>query len=88
MSRGFASGGIVGENMYKGVDYLMSEMTGNEGGIADVPDTTKVQTLYQAMDTNGFNSRNVRDDIPSIQEGEIVVPADVVNYHGVNYLRN
>ena len=32
----------------------------------------------------GSTAENVRDDIPSmLSEGEIVVPADVVNYHGV-----
>ena len=32
----------------------------------------------------GSTAENVRDDIPTmLSEGEIVVPADVVNYHGV-----
>lgn len=32
----------------------------------------------------GSNAENVRDDIPAnLSEGEIVIPADVVNFHGV-----
>ena len=37
ISRGFASGGIVGENMYKGMDdYLMSEMHVTVSKMAEV----------------------------------------------------
>ena len=87
MSRSFAAGGIVGENMYKGMDdYLMSEMTGmSAGGMADVPDNTiGIDPVSGNEIPMGSTAENVRDDIPSmLSEGEIVVPADVVNYHGV-----
>ena len=103
---GFASGGIVGENMYKGMDdYLMSEMDndGQQGvdlnatGMArggmmseDIPDNT---IGYDPVSGNeiplGSTAENVRDDIPSmLSEGEIVVPADVVNYYGVKFFED
>ena len=67
----------------------------NEGGIAmeeqmamnfgDVPDNTIGQDPVSGNDIPlGATAENVRDDIPSnLSEGEIVVPADVVNFHGV-----
>ena len=67
----------------------------NEGGIAmeeqmamnfgDVPDNTIGQDPVSGNDIPlGASAENVRDDIPAnLSEGEIVVPADVVNFHGV-----
>ena len=67
----------------------------NEGGMAieeqmemnfgDVPDNTIGQDPVSGNDIPmGSTAENVRDDIPAmLSEGEIVVPADVVNYHGV-----
>ena len=95
---GFASGGIVGDNMYKGMDdYLMSEMEVGmaKGGTVeeqmsmnfgeDVPDNTVgVDPVSGNEIPLGSTAENVRDDIPAnLSEGEIVVPADVVNFHGV-----
>lgn len=106
---GFASGGIVGENMYKGMDdYLMSEMANDgqqevdlnatnmaRGGVMGeaeqmemnfgVPDNTIGQDPVSGNPIPiGATAENVRDDIPAqLSEGEIVVPADVVNYWGV-----
>ena len=56
-----------------------------EGGIADVPDTTVgIDPVSGNEIPMGSTAENVRDDIPAnLSEGEIVVPADVVNYHGV-----
>lgn len=67
----------------------------NEGGMAmeeqmamnfgDVPDNTIGQDPVSGNDIPlGSTAENVRDDIPTmLSEGEIVVPADVVNFHGV-----
>tara|TARA_R100001443_G_scaffold109694_1_gene121167 strand:- start:29 stop:3835 length:3807 start_codon:yes stop_codon:yes gene_type:complete len=67
----------------------------NEGGIAmeeqmamnfgDVPDNTIGIDPVSGNDIPmGSTAENVRDDIPAmLSEGEIVIPADVVNYHGV-----
>jgi hypothetical protein len=93
---GFASGGIVGDNMYKGMDdYLMSEMDVGmaKGGLpeqmamnfGDVPDNTiGVDPVSGNEIPMGSTAENVRDDIPAnLSEGEIVMAADVVNFHGV-----
>ena len=67
----------------------------SEGGMAieeqmamnfgDVPDNTIGQDPVSGNDIPmGSTAENVRDDIPAmLSEGEIVIPADVVNYHGV-----
>ena len=67
----------------------------SEGGMAmeeqmamnfgDVPDNTVGQDPVSGNDIPlGSTAENVRDDIPAmLSEGEIVIPADVVNYHGV-----
>ena len=67
----------------------------NEGGMAmeeqmamnfgDVPDNTiGVDPVSGNEIPLGATAENVRDDIPAnLSEGEIVVPTDVVNYHGV-----
>ena len=67
----------------------------SEGGMAleeqmamnfgDVPDNTIGQDPVSGNDIPlGSTAENVRDDIPAnLSEGEIVVPADVVNFHGV-----
>ena len=54
----------------------------NLGGI---PDNTIGQDPVSGNDIPlGSTAENVRDDIPAnLSEGEIVVPADVVNFHGV-----
>jgi len=50
-----------------------------------VPDNTIGQDPVSGNDIPmGSTAENVRDDIPTmLSEGEIVVPADVVNFHGV-----
>ena len=67
----------------------------NEGGMAiedqmemnfgDVPDNTiGIDPVSGNEIPLGSTAENVRDDIPSyLSEGEIVVPADVVRFHGV-----
>ena len=67
----------------------------NEGGMAmeeqmamnfgDVPDNTIGVDPVSGNDIPiGSTAENVRDDVPAmLSEGEIVVPADVVNFHGV-----
>ena len=67
----------------------------NKGGIAmkeqmemnfgDVPDNTIGVDPVSGNDIPlGSTAENVRDDIPAnLSEGEIVVAADVVNFHGV-----
>ena len=69
----------------------------NEGGMAmekqmemnfslgGIPDNTIGQDPVSGNDIPlGSTAENVRDDIPAnLSEGEIVVPADVVNFHGV-----
>ena len=67
----------------------------NEGGIAmekqmemnfgEVPDNTVGVDPVSGNDIPmGATAANVRDDVPAfLSEGEIVVPADVVNFHGV-----
>ena len=61
---------------------LEEQMAMNFG---DVPDNTIGQDPVSGNDIPlGSTAENVRDDIPTnLSEGEIVVPADVVNYHGV-----
>ena len=68
---GYSKGGTVEE-----------QMSMNFG---DVPDNTIGQDPVSGNDIPmGSTAENVRDDIPSmLSEGEIVVPADVVNFHGV-----
>ncbi len=69
---GFSEGGMA----------LEEQMAMNFG---DVPDNTIGQDPVSGNDIPlGSTAENVRDDIPSmLSEGEIVVPADVVNFHGV-----
>ena len=61
---------------------LEEQMSMNFG---DVPDNTIGQDPVSGNDIPlGSTAENVRDDIPAnLSEGEIVVPADVVNFHGV-----
>ena len=61
---------------------LEEQMAMNFG---DVPDNTVGQDPVSGNDIPlGSTAENVRDDIPTnLSEGEIVVPADVVNFHGV-----
>ena len=51
----------------------------------DVPDNTiGIDPVSGNEIPMGSTAENVRDDIPAnLSEGEIVVPADVVNFHGV-----
>ena len=61
---------------------LEEQMAMNFG---DVPDNTIGQDPVSGNDIPmGSTAENVRDDIPTmLSEGEIVVAADVVNFHGV-----
>ena len=61
---------------------LEEQMSMNFG---DVPDNTIGQDPVSGNDIPlGSTAENVRDDIPAnLSEGEIVVAADVVNFHGV-----
>ena len=61
---------------------LEEQMAMNFGKI---PDNTVGQDPVSGNDIPlGSTAENVRDDIPTnLSEGEIVVPADVVNFHGV-----
>ena len=61
---------------------LEEQMAMNFG---DVPDNTIGQDPVSGNDIPlGSTAENVRDDIPAnLSEGEIVVAADVVNFHGV-----
>ena len=70
--QGFSEGGMA----------LEEQMAMNFG---DVPDNTIGQDPVSGNDIPmGSTAENVRDDIPTmLSEGEIVVPADVVNFHGV-----
>ena len=56
-----------------------------EMNFGDVPDNTiGIDPVSGNEIPLGSNAENVRDDIPSnLSEGEIVIPADVVNFHGV-----
>lgn len=70
--KGFSEGGMA----------LEEQMAMNFG---KVPDNTIGQDPVSGNDIPmGSTAENVRDDIPTmLSEGEIVVPADVVNFHGV-----
>ena len=96
---GFASGGMVGDNMYKGMDdYLMSEMAVgmarggavDELNLDDVPDNTRgIDPVSGNEVPIGSLPEEVRDDIPAqLSEGEYVVPADVVRYYGVKFFED
>ena len=56
-----------------------------EMNFGDVPDNTiGIDPVSGNEIPLGSNAENVRDDIPAnLSEGEIVIPADVVNFHGV-----
>ena len=70
---GFSEGGMA----------LEDQMEMNFG--KEVPDNTiGVDPVSGNEIPLGSTAENVRDDIPAnLSEGEIVVPADVVNFHGV-----
>ena len=72
----------VTANFSEGGMALEEQMEMNFG---DVPDNTIGQDPVSGNDIPlGSTAENVRDDIPAnLSEGEIVVPADVVNFHGV-----
>ena len=72
----------VTANFSEGGMALEEQMAMNFG---DVPDNTIGQDPVSGNDIPlGSTAENVRDDIPTmLSEGEIVVPADVVNFHGV-----
>ena len=61
---------------------LEEQMAMNFG---DVPDNTiGIDPVSGNEIPMGSTAENVRDDIPAnLSEGEIVIPADVVNFHGV-----
>lgn len=91
LGKGFAAGGLVGEDMYQGIDdYQMPElgMGMNEGGA--VPDNTVgVDPVSGNEVPIGSLPEEVRDDIPAqLSEGEYVVPADVVRYYGVKFFED
>jgi len=71
--KGFSEGGMA----------LEDQMEMNFG--REVPDNTiGVDPVSGNEIPLGSNAENVRDDIPAnLSEGEIVIPADVVNFHGV-----
>ena len=71
--KGFSEGGMALEN----------QMEMNFG--KKVPDNTiGIDPVSGNEIPLGSNAENVRDDIPAnLSEGEIVIPADVVNFHGV-----
>ena len=56
-----------------------------EMNFGKVPDNTVAVDPVSGNDIPmGATAENVRDDVPAmLSEGEIVVPADVVNFHGV-----
>ena len=56
----------------------------------DIPDNTVgIDPVSGNEIPMGSTAENVRDDIPSmLSEGEIVVPADVVNYYGVKFFED
>ena len=58
--------------------------------LGEVPDNTiGVDPVSGNEIPLGSTAENVRDDIPTnLSEGEIVVPADVVNFHGVKLFEN
>ena len=70
--QGYSEGGMA----------LEEQMSMNFG---DVPDNTiGIDPVSGNEIPMGSTAENVRDDIPAnLSEGEIVVPADVVNFHGV-----
>ena len=72
----------VTANFSEGGMALEEQMAMNFGKI---PDNTVGQDPVSGNDIPlGSTAENVRDDIPTnLSEGEIVVPADVVNFHGV-----
>ena len=71
--KGFSEGGMA----------LEDQMEMNFG--REVPDNTiGIDPVSGNEIPLGSTAENVRDDIPAnLSEGEIVVPADVVNFHGV-----
>ena len=97
LERNFSNGGLVEEgiDMYQGQDdSLLVEGIGMaKGGLpeqmamnfGDVPDNTiGVDPVSGNEIPMGSTAENVRDDIPAnLSEGEIVMAADVVNFHGV-----
>ena len=72
--KGFSEGGMAMEKQM--------EMNFSLGGIPE--NTIGIDPVSGNEIPLGSNAENVRDDIPAnLSEGEIVVPADVVNFHGV-----
>jgi hypothetical protein len=96
LGKGFASGGLVGEDMYQGLDdYQMAEMGAGMkedqtqmafalgGSVEDVDPVSGNEV------PTGSLPEEVRDDIPAqLSEGEYVVPADVVRYYGVKFFED
>lgn len=61
---------------------LKDQMEMNFGNVPD--NTIGIDPVSGNEIPLGSNAENVRDDIPAnLSEGEIVIPADVVNFHGV-----
>ena len=98
LERNFSNGGLVEEgiDMYQGQDdSLLVEGIGMAKGgtveeqmemsFGEVPDNTiGIDPVSGNEIPMGSTAENVRDDIPAnLSEGEIVVAADVVNFHGV-----
>ena len=96
LGKGFASGGLVGADMYQGVDdYQMAEM-----GAGMKEDQTQMAFALggsvEEVDPVSGNEvplgslpEEVRDDIDAnLSEGEYVVPADVVRYYGVKFFED
>ena len=98
LGRKFSTGGLAekGRDMYQGQDdsLLVQGIGMAKGGAVEeqmemnfgkVPDNTiGIDPVSGNEIPLGSTAENVRDDIPAnLSEGEIVVPADVVNFHGV-----
>ena len=67
-----AKGGVMGEAEQMEMSFGVPDNTVGEDPVSGNPIPI------------GATAENVRDDIPAnLSEGEIVVPADVVNYWGV-----
>ncbi len=96
LGKGFASGGLVGADMYQGVDdYQMAEMGAGmkkdqtQMAFALGGSVEEVDPVSGNEVPTGSLPEEVRDDIDAkLSEGEYVVPADVVRYYGVKFFED
>ena len=85
-----AHGGLMTGDMSDGCgcpSCMMKKIMGVDMGMMNMSDMVGVDPVSGNEIPPGSNAENVRDDLPvMLSDGEYVMPADAVRYHGLKFL--